>query len=192
MPGGSPSPAAARTSRRRSTDRVTGFGRNITRELVGNSSGGGGGGGGGTGGAYSLPLPAGAVSRAAYGASHWDSTRAVDLIVPEGTPVLATQAATVEHYSSPSCGIGVKVKFTSTERFTYCHLSSRSVGNGARVSAGQRVGYSDDTDNSGTPHLHIEPRDGSSNRCPQPYLLAVYDGRTPPAVRNLPTTGCTS
>lgn len=40
--------------------------------------------------------------------------------------------------------------------------------------------------------LHIEPRDGSSNRCPQPCLLAVYDGRTPPTVRNLPTSGCTS
>lgn len=48
------------------------------------------------------------------------------------------------------------------------------------------------TGNSGAPHLHIEPRYGSSNRCAQPYLRAVYDGRTPPAVRNLPTTGCTS
>jgi murein DD-endopeptidase MepM/ murein hydrolase activator NlpD len=132
------------------------------------------------------------VSRAAHGAPHWNSTRAVDLIVPEGTPVYATQAATVSHFSSTSCGVGLKVWFSSTERFTYCHLSGRTVANGASVAAGQQVGRSGDTGNSGAPHLHIEPYYGSSNRCPQPYLLAVYDGNTPPRVSALPTTGCTS
>ena len=33
-------------------------------------------------------------------------------------------------------------------------------------------------------------RTGSTRRCPQNFLLAIYDGGTPPAASSLPTTGC--
>lgn len=139
-----------------------------------------------------LPLPRSAVSRAAYAQPHWNSTQAVDLIVPTGTPVHALMATTTQHINTDSCGNGLRLNFANGDRFVYCHLDSRSVGSGVPVGAGQLVGYSGDTGNSGAPHLHVEVRTGDGAiRCPQPLLLAIYDGAPPPAPRSLPTTGCT-
>lgn len=153
---------------------------------------GGNGGGGGDPQGYSLPLDRGAVGRAAYGAPHWNSNPAVDLIVSY-VPAYAIKSGVVDHYSSSSCGIGIRLLQPDGSRFVYCHLSSRSVGDGVQVGAGTRIGTTGDTGNSGTPHLHVEIRTaGSVARCPQPYLLAIYDGRTPPSLTSLPTSGCTA
>lgn len=152
----------------------------------------GGNGGGGNPSGYSLPLDRGAVGRAAYGASHWNSNPAVDLIVSY-VPAYAIKSGVVDHYSSSSCGIGIRLLQPDGSRFVYCHLSSRAVANGASVSAGTRIGTTGDTGNSGVPHLHVEIRtSGSVARCPQSYLLAIYDGRTPPSLNTLPTSGCTA
>ena len=152
----------------------------------------GGGTGGGDPSGYSLPLDRGAVGRAAYGASHWNSTPAVDLIVSY-VPAYAIKSGTVDHYSSSSCGTGIRLLQPDDSRFVYCHLSGRSVANGAHVAAGTRIGTTGDTGNSGVPHLHVEIRtSGSVARCPQPYLLAIHDGRTPPHLNTLPTSGCTA
>lgn len=158
------------------------------RHLVGTTNTGGGGGGGGD---YALPLPRYAASEADYAAGHWNGTRAVDLITDVGTPVYATQNATTYRFWSSSCGNGMRVEFDSIHRFTYCHLNSYVAGHGQSVAAGQLVAYSGDTGDSGTPHLHIQGMDDSQNVCPQPYLVAVYNGQTPPTVSQLPTTGCT-
>ncbi|MFH0240849.1 peptidoglycan-binding protein [Streptomyces sp. HK10] len=150
-----------------------------------------GGDGGGSPSGYSLPLDRGAVSRAAYAASHWNSTPAVDLIVSY-VPTYAIRSGVVDHYNSSSCGIGIRLLQSDGSRFVYCHLSARSVGDGAQVTAGARLGTTGDTGNSGAPHLHVEIRtsDGVA-RCPQSYLLAIYDGYTPPGLNTLPTSGCT-
>ncbi|WP_406323492.1 peptidoglycan-binding protein [Streptomyces sp. NBC_01637] len=152
----------------------------------------GGNGGGGTPSGYSLPLARTAVGRADYAASHWNSTPAVDLIVSY-LPAYAIKGSVVDHYDSASCGIGIRLLQPDGSRFVYCHLSARSVADGAQVVAGTRVGTTGDTGNSGAPHLHVEIRtsDGVA-RCPQSYLLAIYDGRTPPSLGSLPTSGCTA
>jgi GH24 family phage-related lysozyme (muramidase) len=45
-------------------------------------------------------------------------------------------------------------------RHLYAHLSSTTVGVGARLRAGQQVGMSGDTGNTSGPHLHYEERTG--------------------------------
>lgn len=140
---------------------------------------------------FSLPLDRNALPRAAYAASHWNGTPAVDLMVSY-VPAYAVTSGTVDHYDSTSCGIGIRLLQPDGSRFVYCHLSARSVAEGAAVSAGTRLATTGDTGNSGDPHLHVEIRtaDGAA-RCPQNYLLAIYDGGTPPALTSLPTSGCT-
>ena len=147
--------------------------------------------GGSTSSGYALPLARSAAGRSDYAASHWNSTPAVDLMVSY-VPAYAVTATVADHYDSTSCGIGLRLLRPDGSRFVYCHLSARSVADGASVSAGTRVGTTGDTGNSGAPHLHIEIRtaDGVA-RCPQPFLLAIYDGVAPPSLSSLPTSGCT-
>jgi peptidoglycan hydrolase-like protein with peptidoglycan-binding domain len=150
-----------------------------------------GGGGGGNPAGYALPLDRGALSRAAYGAAHWNATPAIDLMV-HYVPAYAVTSGVVDHYDSTSCGIGIRLLQPDGARIVYCHLSARSVADGAAVSAGTRLGTTGDTGNSGDPHLHIEIRTSDSvARCPQRYLLAIYDGQQPPSLASLPTSGCT-
>lgn len=149
-----------------------------------------GSGGPGTG-AHALPLDRNALPRSAYAAKHWNGNPAVDLIVSY-VPAYAITRGTVDHYNSSSCGIGIRLLQPDGSRFVYCHLSSRAVAEGVTVSAGTRLATTGDTGNSGAPHLHVEIRtaDGVAH-CPQNYLLAIYDGATPPALSSLPTSGCT-
>ncbi|HEY5833553.1 peptidoglycan-binding protein [Streptomyces sp.] len=148
--------------------------------------------GGGSPSGHALPLDRSAVPRSAYAAPHWNSTPAVDLIVSY-LPAYAVKSGVAQHYSSTSCGTGVRLLQPDGSRFVYCHLSARSTANGAQVPAGTRLGTTGDTGNSGAPHLHIEIRtsDGLA-RCPQSYLLAIYDGLQPPSLTSLPTSGCTA
>lgn len=149
------------------------------------------GGGGGTPGGFALPLARSAAGRSDYAASHWNSTPAVDLMVSY-VPAYAVTATVADHYDSASCGTGLRLLKPDGSRFVYCHLSARSVADGASVSAGTRVGTTGNTGSSGAPHLHVEIRtsDGVA-RCPQRFLLAIYDGVAPPSLSSLPTTGCT-
>ena len=143
-------------------------------------------------GTYRLPLDRSALPRSAYAQPHWNSTPAVDLMVSY-VPAYAVAAGTVDHYSSSSCGTGIRLLVGNGVRFVYCHLSSRAVADGVTVAAGTRIATTGNTGNSGAPHLHIQLITGDGvSRCPQSWLLAVYDGVTPPAYTSLPTTGCTN
>ncbi|HEV7647023.1 MAG TPA: peptidoglycan-binding protein [Actinophytocola sp.] len=159
--------------------------------LGGDSGGGGGGGGGGDPAGFALPLDRGALPRTAYAGPHWNGTPAVDLMVSYA-PAYALTGGTVDHYDSTSCGTGIRLLQPDGSRFVYCHLSARAVAEGAVVSAGTPLATTGDTGNSGDPHLHIEIRtaDGVA-RCPQAFLLAIYDGAAPPGLTSLPTSGCT-
>jgi peptidoglycan hydrolase-like protein with peptidoglycan-binding domain len=150
-----------------------------------------GGAGGGDPSGFALPLARDAVSRAAYGSPHWNSTPAIDLIVLN-LPAYAVTSGTIDHYDSSSCGTGIRLMQPDGSRIVYCHLSARTVAEGTQVGAGTQIGVTGDTGNSGEPHLHIEIRTSEGvARCPQSYLLAIYDGRQPPNLDALPTTGCT-
>ncbi|WP_370463256.1 peptidoglycan DD-metalloendopeptidase family protein [Micromonospora sp. WMMC415] len=143
-----------------------------------------------TGGpAFSLPVPKSALPRSEYDDPHHDYP-AIDLPVGTGTPAYAVRAGTVTIIDDSSCGRGVNLTGVDGAVYTYCHFSSWSVGSGASVSPGQQIGLTGNTGNSTGPHLHFGIRTGSTRRCPQAFLLAIYDGVTPPAATSLPTTGC--
>ncbi|GAA4929685.1 murein DD-endopeptidase MepM/ murein hydrolase activator NlpD [Nonomuraea thailandensis] len=138
---------------------------------------------------FSLPLPRTALPRSEYDDPHHDYP-AIDLPVGTGTPAYAVRAGTVTIIDDSLCGRGVNLTGTDGAIYTYCHFSSWSVSGGASVAAGQQIGLTGNTGNSTGPHLHFGIRTGSTRRCPQNFLLAVYDGATPPAATSLPTTGC--
>ncbi|HET8683038.1 MAG TPA: M23 family metallopeptidase [Micromonosporaceae bacterium] len=139
--------------------------------------------------AFSLPVPDGALPRSEYDDPHHDYP-AIDLPVPTGTPAYAVRAGTVVRINDSSCGLGINLTGTDSAVYTYCHLSAWSVAHGAAVGPGQQVGLTGNTGNSTGPHLHFGIRTGTTRRCPQAFLLAIYDGLTPPAATSLPTTGC--
>ncbi|MEE6262480.1 golvesin C-terminal-like domain-containing protein [Plantactinospora sonchi] len=143
-----------------------------------------------TGGtAFSMPLPRTALPRSEYDDPHHDYP-AIDLPVPTGTAAYAVRAGTVVRVDDTSCGQGINLTGTDGAIYTYCHFSAWSVASGATVTAGQRIGSTGNTGNSTGPHLHFGIRTGSTRRCPQAFLLALYDGVTPPAASSLPTSGC--
>ncbi len=138
---------------------------------------------------FSLPLPRGALPRSEYDDPHHDYP-AIDLPVGTGTAAYAVRAGTVVRINDSSCGMGINLTGTDGAVYTYCHFSAWSVAGGATVTAGQRIGSTGNTGNSTGPHLHFGIRTGSTRRCPQNFLLALYDGNTPPAASSLPTSGC--
>ncbi len=141
------------------------------------------------GSSFALPLPKSALPRSEYDDPHHDYP-AIDLPVGTGTPAYAVRAGTVTVINDTSCGRGINLTGTDGAVYTYCHFSSWSVSNGVTVSPGQQIGLTGNTGNSTGPHLHFGIRTGSTRRCPQNFLLALYDGVTPPAATSLPTTGC--
>jgi peptidoglycan hydrolase-like protein with peptidoglycan-binding domain len=143
------------------------------------------------GGPYALPLAHGKLPRSEYDDPHHDYP-AIDLPVGTGTPAYASASGTVIAVDNSACGIGLQIRDASNVVFMYCHFSSRTAVAGSTVAAGNLVGYTGTTGNSTGPHLHFEIRTGSTNRCPQNFLLALYDGVTPPDPATLPTTGCVS
>lgn len=146
-------------------------------------------GGGGGGGGYSLPIPRGALSRGYYYAPHHDYP-AIDLPVGTGTQLYAVRSGVAYQINNSRCGLGYSLSGDDGASYLYCHLSSHRLGSGTRVGAGALLGWSGSTGNATGPHLHLEIVAGGANRCPQSYLLAIYDGGTPPSASSLPTTGC--
>jgi len=143
----------------------------------------------GLGGGFSLPLPRSALPRSEYDDPHHDYP-AIDLPVPTGTPAYAVRSGVANRVNDSACGLGMRISGDDGAVYIYCHFSAWSIASGTRVNAGTRVGSTGNTGNSTGPHLHFGIRTGTTNRCPQRYLLAIYDGVTPPAATSLPTTGC--
>jgi murein DD-endopeptidase MepM/ murein hydrolase activator NlpD len=138
---------------------------------------------------YALPLPKSALPRSEYDDPHHDYA-AIDLPVGTGTQAFAARSGTVVRINDTLCGQGINLTGVDGAVYTYCHFSAWSVASGATVTAGQLIGLTGNTGNSTGPHLHFGIRTGDTRRCPQNWLLAVYDGVTPPAATSLPTSGC--
>jgi murein DD-endopeptidase MepM/ murein hydrolase activator NlpD len=143
----------------------------------------------GSGGQYALPLARSALPRSEYDDPHHDYP-AIDLPVGTGTNAFAASAGSVAIVNDSSCGRGVVITNSAGVRFIYCHFSSWAVSGGQSVSAGQLVGFTGNTGNSTGPHLHFAIKTGTTSRCPQRFLLALYDGTAVPNPATLPTTGC--
>jgi hypothetical protein len=107
---------------------------------------------------------------------------AVDLGVPEGTPVFSVSGGKVIAVTpvSGDCGNGVIVDTADGWRFTYCHfVQPPSVSTGQDVAPGQQIGLVGTTGHSTGNHLHMSlERVGSVGRrlCPQPLLQAWFNG----------------
>ncbi len=84
-----------------------------------------------------------------------------DYAAPTGTPVVATRGGRVVaagwNIWGVSYGLQVIVE-TAGVRHLYAHLSALSVGAGANVAQGQRLGLVGSTGNATGPHCHYEER----------------------------------
>lgn len=95
----------------------------------------------------------------------------VDLAAPEGTPIAAAYAGTVQETGYTS-GRGNYILLSHGENLQtlYCHLSEIQVQTGDTVDAGGTIGLVGTTGMSTGPHLHFELRvDGV--RCDPVYVL---------------------
>lgn len=83
----------------------------------------------------------------------------IDLGVPTGTPVLATQSGIVVYADLNPIGYGNLVILMNDNFITYyAHNSVLTVIVGERVGRGSLIAYSGNTGNSSGPHVHYEVR----------------------------------
>jgi murein DD-endopeptidase MepM/ murein hydrolase activator NlpD len=88
---------------------------------------------------------------------------------PYGTPIRAAHAGTARHgWEAGGAGTYVTVQGDAVAT-AYFHMSSRAVGNGVWVNAGQVIGYVGSTGLSTGPHLHFEV-----------HPWGLWNGRTDP------------
>jgi murein DD-endopeptidase MepM/ murein hydrolase activator NlpD len=120
---------------------------------------------------YRYPLPwRGGPFRLTQGPngtfSHSDlkSRYAMDIAMPEGTPIIAARGGVVIEIENEQAGRGthpsgnfVRVQHDDGTQGVYLHLKqgSVSVGPGQRVVVGSPLGLSGNTGNSNGPHLHF-------------------------------------
>jgi murein DD-endopeptidase MepM/ murein hydrolase activator NlpD len=86
---------------------------------------------------------------------------AADIAAPEGSPVYALADSVVLqawHEPDPRCGIGMTIRSSDGQVWTYCHLAYEdpTVQDGATLSAGQSVGLVGATGDATGPHLHLQ------------------------------------
>jgi Meckel syndrome type 1 protein len=95
----------------------------------------------------------------------------VDLAAPTGTPIHAAACGVVS-FAGQQSGYGNIVCIDHGSGFTTCyaHMSRFGTHNGARVHAGDVIGYVGSTGDATGPHLHFETRVNGQARDPQPYL----------------------
>jgi peptidoglycan hydrolase-like protein with peptidoglycan-binding domain len=112
----------------------------------------------------------------------------VDVIAGEGNLLYAVVDGTItkQYWDQPGAlaGNGLRVAQSDGTYFTYLHMSGFAPGIevGAKVKAGDVVGFVGNTGSSATPHLHFEihPSGGAAVN-PYPYLKAIDDcGNTTP------------
>ena len=92
---------------------------------------------------------------------HHHDYPAADIAAPEGSPVYALADSVVLRswaQPDPRCGIGLSLRASDGQEWTYCHLSylDPQVTQGAVLSAGQSVGLVGHTGDATGPHLHLQ------------------------------------
>ncbi len=119
-------------------------------------SGGGGGGYPNLGtGTYIWPVASRNISQ-----FFWYSHQAIDIALPEGSPVYASDTGTVSYAAWNNSGYGYLIVVNHGNGFEtyYAHLSGFNVIPGQVVSQGDLIGFTGNTGRSSGPHLHFEIR----------------------------------
>lgn len=121
-----------------------------------------------------------------YGQSEPGSRRGyhtgVDYAMPQGRPIIAPEAGTVDQNGdgrAAADGRGFFVRFKGDSGTMHClyHLQAMGTRTG-HVNQGEVLGYSGNTGNSTGPHLHWEvrkaPYDGNCDFAPATWLFADF------------------
>lgn len=123
----------------------------------------------GGGGGYAWPMCAPVTSE--YGPRWGRMHRGIDLGAPVGTPIRAIRGGTVIFAGSQGgYGLMTLIDHGNGVVSAYAHQSRFAVGQGARVSQGQVIGYIGMTGSTTGPHLHLETRVNGSAVNPRQYL----------------------
>lgn len=101
------------------------------------------------------------------GSDNWESENAVDISMPKGTPLYATEDGTIGNQigSLGSGGrfAGLRVHLDGAgNSFYYAHLSKLAVKAGQKVTKGQLIGYSGEA--NGVQHLHLATKTGNPEK----------------------------
>jgi murein DD-endopeptidase MepM/ murein hydrolase activator NlpD len=131
-----------------------------------------------------MSLPLGTVSFAQVGASVGQKVNpfykvetahnGVDLIAPQGDPVLAVADGTVTDVISSRKGLGNVVEITHPGGYVtrYAHLADITVSRGQRVQRGRKIASVGISGNSFAPHLHFELLKDGEYLDPVDFFLA--------------------
>ncbi len=95
------------------------------------------------------------------------SHKGVDMMSPQGTPVVAPVSGFVEHRGNSIGGDSFHLNGDDGNYYYGTHLSA--YGNSGQVEAGVIIGYVGETGNATTPHLHFEIHPGGYGNAVNPY-----------------------
>jgi peptidoglycan LD-endopeptidase LytH len=143
-----------------------------------------------------LPMPVEGVERSAlrrdWGDSRGEGTRThqgLDIMAPQGAPVLAVAPGTIERIFFSEGGGGNTIYLRSRDRrwsFYYAHLQAYvpDLNEGQTIRAGDQIGYVGDTGNAGPGNYHLHfgvsrmmPEEGWWQGTPiDPYPLLAAEG----------------
>ena len=101
------------------------------------------------------------------------SHEGVDMMSPQGTPVVAVESGSVQMKTTSLGGNSAWVNGGSGTRYFYAHLDGWE-GPSRSVSQGEVIGYVGHTGNTSANHLHFEVHPGGGQAVnPYPYVRAV-------------------
>jgi murein DD-endopeptidase MepM/ murein hydrolase activator NlpD len=113
----------------------------------------------------------------------WKMHTGLDLIVTEGTPVLAAAPGRVVLVDEVSgYGVTVVVEHGGGWQTLYAHLFELAVEPGETLTRGQPVGRVGESGRASTPHLHFEIRQRRGNRLVALDPAPILRSRVPGAV----------
>lgn len=108
----------------------------------------------------------------------WGKHKGIDIPCATGTEIYAAHDGFVQKTSETvSQGIGIVIRKDGEHETVYWHNERNLVKVGDTVKAGQLIGYSDNTGQSGGPHLHFELKlwNGSSYEATDPLPHITFN-----------------
>jgi murein DD-endopeptidase MepM/ murein hydrolase activator NlpD len=111
---------------------------------------------------------------------HHHDYPAADIAAPAGSPVYALSDAVVQRswqYPDARCGIGLTLRTSDGQTWTYCHLSylDPAVTSGTALAGGTQIGLVGSTGDATGPHLHLQLDPVTSYPQLQPWFQRFAD-----------------